>query len=278
MDVFRRLQIGLLSTGSELISHKDPGDETQAQIRDSNGPYIEAVLRGLGVEVTNLGIVKDDAVEFETILAKRLAGNHYDVIVTTGAISMGKFDFIGNGIEEVGAKVDFHRVGIRPGHPVLFATLPAQKLKNGRKTGSITPLSAENESGTSTETAFFGLPGNPLAAAVCLRFLVIPYLRALHSLPPLETPMTATLNGSNDNEFSNISAVVFPKPAHLQVFWHGKLGGQNKEVSISSDQGSNKIRPLLQANCWVGVPPGVGEVRHGDTVEVFETYPQSLGL
>ncbi len=279
VEVFRKLRIGILSTGSELASHDDASGLTEAQIRDSNGPYIEAVLSSLGVEVTKLGIVKDNAKEFELLLSRRLVKGPFDVIITTGAVSMGKFDFVGTAIEAMGAETRFHRVAIRPGHPILFATLPGhyRTTRSESNAGDITPpFSPSVESSiriSSSEIAFFVLPGNPLASAVCLRFLVIPYLRSLRGLPVEETSTSAILLPTQWE-----SPVHFKKPVHLQAFWHDRRFQETGNVTISVDQGSNKIRPLLEANCWVGIPSVSHAAMPDETVETFEMYPPSLGL
>jgi len=103
--------------------------------------------------------------EFDKLMRNQLAVEQYDVIVNTGTVSMGKFDFVREGIERLCANVHFHKVAIRPGHPTLFASLPAER-----------------------EVAFFGLPGNPLASVTCLRFFVMPYVRLLSLLKSRSRP------------------------------------------------------------------------------------------
>jgi molybdopterin molybdotransferase len=192
---------------------------------------------------------------------------------------MGKFDFVGTAIGAMGAETRFHKVAIRLGHPILFATLPGhyQTTQSEGKPGGVTPpFSPFVESLatiSSSEIAFFALPGNPLASAVCLRFLVIPYLRALHGIPVKETSTPVILLSSQWE-----SPVSFKKPVHLQAFWHGRRFLESGKVTNSVGRGSNKIRPLLEANCWVGIPPGCPAVTDGETVETFEMYPPSLGL
>ncbi|KAL2060820.1 hypothetical protein VTL71DRAFT_8872 [Oculimacula yallundae] len=120
--------------------------------------------------------------------------------------------------------------------------------------------------GPSEDTTLFGLPGNPLASVVCLRFIVVPYLRARLSLPE-EKPSRAILICPLSTKQS------FKKPTHLHVFWYGQHFKDTGEVTISSNQGSNKIFPLLGADCWVGIAPGREDVGPGDAVEVYEMYP-----
>ncbi len=268
--VYQRLRIAVLSTGTELI---DLGSsEKDNRIRNSNGPYVSAVLQELGVDVTNLGIIKDDCAVFEDLLLSKLDEVPYDAIISTGAVSKGKFDFVRGGIESIGARVLFHKVAIRPGHPVLFAILPSRHEKGGNR----------NDLCHSRSTAFFGLPGNPLAAAACLRFFVIPYLRALHKQPPelaLPARLDTVITEIERPEAPLTSSHMVFKPPHLHVFWHGNLrvGLDVNRVHISSDQGSGKVRPLLASNCWISIPQGKRSSDSGDVVDTFPLYPDSLG-
>lgn len=265
--VHRKLRIAVMSTGSELVSHENLGQLGSGKIRDSNGPYIEAVLSSMGIEVTSLGIVEDNANKFQATLSQTLSENPYDMVITSGAVSMGRYDFVGAAIQAMGANVQFHKTAIRPGAPVLFATLPDQASKfQDLNTPPDSPAQEEDLDRGYTDIAFFGLPGNPLASVVCLRFMVVPYLRALLALPE-EAPSRAILR------CPSLTKQSFRKPSHLQIFWHGKHLKETGEVIISSDQGSNKISPLLETDCWVGIAPGCEEVGPGDTVELYEMYP-----
>lgn len=123
--MYRELRIAIFSTGSELLSFEtdSPGAN---HIRDINGPYIHASLVELGADVTYLGIMEDDQQKFEDTVHHTLAKRSYDILITTGAVSMGKFDFVRNDLAHLGADVLFHKVAIRPRHPVLFATLSSE--------------------------------------------------------------------------------------------------------------------------------------------------------
>ncbi|KAF4624203.1 hypothetical protein G7Y89_g13971 [Cudoniella acicularis] len=260
------------------------GGEGEERVGDGNALYIEAVLEGLCVEVTNLGIVKDDLKEFEGLLLKATTEVAYDVIIATGAVSTTKFDIVKEGIENLGAEICFEKVAIRPGHPVLFATLPSQLRRIPTEGRTVTPPSSPSQDTADSKVpgpAFFNLPGNPLASAICLRFLIIPYLRALHSLDPIPTSIPVMFRSPRNrvsvSKFSNFANMSYWKPNDLTVFWHGRCNAY-KEFNISTDQGSNKIRPLLQADCWVEVPAGKDGVKDGDMVETHQMYLQSLGL
>ncbi|KAL2044480.1 hypothetical protein N7G274_003185 [Stereocaulon virgatum] len=203
ISVYRRLRVAVLSTGSELLSYKASRDES-GHIRDSNGPYLRAALRQLGFDATTLGIVEDDHREFEEIIRKALAtGRHY-AFITTGAVSVGKLDFVEEGLLNLDATIRFHRVAVRPKYPVLFALVPSDERKLGSE----------------QHVPFLCLPGNPMATVVCFHFLTISYLRFLHDQRE-EAPIHAQLNSTDPASPS--TSIIFRKTDHLRVFWHGTL-------------------------------------------------------
>ncbi|KAH6673679.1 MoeA, N-terminal and linker domain-containing protein [Halenospora varia] len=271
-----------------IRAHDDIRDEEESEGRDSVGPYTEATLLGLGVEVVNLGAVKDDGEELRTLVTEAMEGSLFDAIVLTETGSMGKSNLVRKSIENMGAKICIDQVGIRPGYTFLSATLPRQKPKLLSQATNVTPPTSPGKEEIEgvvldiPEVPFFALPGSPLAAAVCLRFLVIPYLRSLHSIAPLDSSVPATFRCPANpisfmSKFAKRSSTGFRKPSNLKVFWHGNLEHGSKEASISTDQAPSKIRPLLHANCWIAIAPGLESAQDGDTVETYEMYPQSLG-
>ncbi|GAB1317795.1 molybdopterin adenylyltransferase [Madurella fahalii] len=222
IPLVRKPRMAIFSTGRELVNG-------QGATRDANGPYITAAAREMGLDVDFLGIVDDDAVSLHCQVEKMANSGLYDLVITSGAVSKGKFDHVRHVLEQLNAEIVFHGLAIRPGHPVLFALLPA---KDARK------------------TAFFGLPGNPGAAAACFRFLTVPYLRALQG-QPAERPILARL--------SSPPGASQPKPAQpTDCFRHGivsiSLEGQ-LTVQPSADQSPAKLGPLLSANCWIHFKP-----------------------
>jgi len=290
VEVYRRVRVAVFSTGSELLSFEsEEGGEGEGKgrghvVRDSNGPYIQATLSEMGVEVSYFGIIRDDRREFEERIRATLEADAWDAVVTTGAVSMGKFDFVRAGLEGLGADVRFHKVGIRPGHPVLFATVPSRRdgAVNGSDTSASVCNGEQSDTGRRDGVRFFGLPGNPMATVVCLRFLVIPYLRFLHG-QPAENPSPARLRVSAkqalQTDGSKSTASILKKPEHLRVFWHGEVtatsSGPVFEVHV--DQGSSKIKPFLTANGWIVAREGCAEVMDGDLVDSFPLVPSSLG-
>jgi molybdopterin molybdotransferase len=153
LDVVRRLRVGVFSTGDELTS---PGAErAEAQLFDSNRFMLMAMLRRLGCEVGDLGILRDE----KSALARALkvAAARHDLILTTGGVSTGEEDHVRTAIESVGSLV-LWRMAIKPGRPVAMGIIDG------------TPL--------------IGLPGNPVASFVTFVHVVRPAVLALSGATP----------------------------------------------------------------------------------------------
>lgn len=276
--LLKRVKVGVLSTGCELTDARcDPTniqlhttDKTKQVIPNSNGPYIVARLRQMetSVDVQYLGIAQDSEEELETKLLDGCHQRQLDVIIATGGVSMGKFDLVRLVMEQrMHARVIFHGVKVRPGLPILFALLEYKACAPSAKM-----------------TAFFGLPGNPIATAMALRFFVIPYLATIGqvNIDGLKFPASVSLHqqknehGHNSfheqgNLLSGSSELHRTKPAHLNVFWlsrrhrqHDMPLDKNEGVEILEDQASYKIGTLLRADCWIEVPAGTCQVSQGD--------------
>ena len=149
-------RVAALCTGRELVD--DPATPlAPGQIRNSNGPFLAARMPHTGAELAHAETVGDDVDAFlDAVDRARAAGSH--IIISTGAVSMGRYDFVPVALERLGAQVLFHKVAIRPGKPLLFARLP-------------------------DGTLFFGLPAErpwqvPLAAAFAKKPRLHFYLKA----------------------------------------------------------------------------------------------------
>ncbi len=230
-------RVAVLSTGSELME-PDTARLSPGMIRNSTGPFLSSALRLLGIEALDLGIVRDDPALYRRRL-EQAAAEGIDVVLSTGAVSMGKHDFVSEVLAEWGARTLFHKVAIRPGKPILFAEA---KGRQG-------PL------------AIFGLPGNPVSTAVGMRFLVEPYLRALQGLAT-EIPVTASLFGAST------------KPKAFRCFYKGRssLRDGRLGVEVLKGQASYVVSALLDANCWVVLAEGSESVSSGEAVAIFPLH------
>ena len=229
VDVRRRPRVALVNTGRELV---DDAARTLAEgeIRNSNGPFLAARLRAAGAEVLGVRTVADDA---DAFLAAIDSMPGADLVISTGAVSMGRFDFVPDALARRRAATLFHKVAIRPGKPILAARLPCGAL-------------------------FFGLPGNPASTAVGLRFFVEPVLRAMLGMPAersLRLPLLAPYTKRVPLRMHLKARVVLDSSARACV---EILGGQE----------SFRIRPLVDANAWAIVPDHVDTLAAGALVEV----------
>jgi molybdopterin molybdotransferase len=158
-----RPRVSLLATGDELVA---PGGVVGPdQIVASNSVGLGAFFAGHGAQVGDLGIVVDDRAVLGDALARALQGEP-DILLTTGGASVGEHDFVQDMLKANGVDIDFWRIAMRPGKPLMF----------GRK----------------GETVVFGLPGNPVSALVTARIFVLPALLKMMggALPaPLYLPL-----------------------------------------------------------------------------------------
>ena len=166
LDVVRRIKVAVFSTGDELAS---PGEtRAAAQLFDSNRFMLMAMLKRLGCEVSDLGILRDAREPLAHAL-KQVAGRH-DLILTTGGVSTGEEDHVKAGVESVGSLV-LWRMAIKPGRPVAMGIIGG--------------------------TPFIGLPGNPVASFVTFVHVVRPTVLALAGAtpsPPVPIPVRAAFS------------------------------------------------------------------------------------
>ena len=208
VEVGRRPRVGVMATGSELVSvDQQPG---QDQIRDSNNYSLGAYAVQAGALIQRLPLVADETSQLkETISA---AAEKCDVLVTSGGVSMGVYDFTKTALKELGAEIFFERVALRPGKPTVFARLP-----NG--------------------TLVFGLPGNPVSVSVTFNLFARTALLAMQSVnePALkhETGLLAKpVKGNSDRE-SYLPAQLTSNDDGELVAFPLKWGGSSDFVSFA---------------------------------------------
>lgn len=237
LTVRARPRVALLCTGGELVA---PGAELgPGQIHDTNSLSLSLTLRAAGAEIVLVRRFGDDPDVFRMALqAAREAGA--DLVVSTGAVSMGRYDFIPEALRQLGAQQHFHKLAMRPGKPLLFATLPDGSL-------------------------YFGLPGNPVSSLVGARFFVNAAVRTLLGLPA-ETP-----------RFLPLSAAVAQKPP-LTMFQKARLlhdVGEPLRVERLAGQESFRMAPLLEADAWAVLPADAEQLPIGALVPVYPLEPGS---
>ena len=220
------------STGNEISNLEKLPDW---KVRNSNSFYIQSMNKNFLFNFFNGGILKDkDELVFERQI-KKMFKSKIDIIITSGAVSAGKFDYIPKVVKKFKLSNFFKGVAIRPGKPILFAKI---KAKN---------------------KVIFGLPGNPISSAACFRFFVFPYLQNLLGIKE-EKPIKAILK----NQFiKNKNFTRFVK-SKVDTTKEGKI-----KVEILKGQESFRIHSFIKSNIWTILPSGKSRFKKNEVVDCF---------
>ncbi len=163
VTVRRRPRVALISTGDELVAPGSPAGANQ--IPASNGPMLCAMLQAAGAEVDDFGIIPDDLASLEGAIGN---ARRHDVILTIGGASVGDLDLVKPALDAAGARLDFLKVAIKPGKPLMAGTLD--------------------------NAIVIGLPGNPVSAFVTAFLFAVPLVRHLMgAVDPLPSSITLPL-------------------------------------------------------------------------------------
>ena len=232
INVKKKINILFFSTGNEISN----GDTIPNwKVRNSNSHYIKNLNVNFLFNFKNGGILRDNDEKVFKLKIRKMLNSKTDIIVTSGAVSAGKYDFIPNIIKTFRLSNYFKSVAIRPGKPVLFA-----KFKGKQK-------------------AIFGLPGNPMSSAACFRFFVYPYISSLLNLSD-ERPIQAVLK---NNFVKKKNFTRFAK-SKINTTKNGKI-----EVEILKGQESFRIKSFIKSNIWTLLPAGKSQFKKGEIVDCF---------
>jgi molybdopterin molybdotransferase len=186
VEVARRATVGIIATGSELA---EPGEElAPGGIYNSNAYQLVAQAAAAGCEPTYYGIAEDTEAALEEVLGRAFEAQ--DIVVLTGGVSKGEFDYVPGVLGRLGVEVLFHRVAMKPGRPALFG-----RRDTAGAGGRDRPSGAAGDVGPGATQYVFGLPGNPVSTFVTFEIFVkalIYRLAGLHYRPPV-VPTTLTV-------------------------------------------------------------------------------------
>jgi len=231
VKVGRRPRVAVMATGSELVDvDQKPGPD---QIRDSNNYTIAAYAALSGATVQRLPLAGDDPNELKRQIAA--AAERSDVLITSGGVSMGVYDFTKAALKELGAEIFFERVALRPGKPTVFAKLG--------------------------DTLVFGLPGNPVSVAVTFNLFARTALRVMQGArqPGLieETAILGrSVKGSIDRE-SYLPAILRTDRRGILIAEPLKWGGSSDFVAFA------------RATALIDVPAGEHEIKARALVKIL---------
>jgi molybdopterin molybdotransferase len=209
--------VAVLATGSELVAAGEPLGP--GQIRNSNSPAAHGQILAAGGEPVLLGIARDDRDETRRLIARAL---EEDVVVTSGGVSVGDYDFVKAVQEELGVERRFWRVRTKPGKPMAF--------------------------GTRGQTLVFGAPGNPVAAMVSFELYVRPALLALQGRRDLWRPYVIAASSEPVKRSKDRAEA---RRCRLE---RDAEGGWT--FSTTGPQGSGILRSMALADGLVFVPSG----------------------
>jgi molybdopterin molybdotransferase len=228
--VYRKLRVAFFSTGDELVSIG--GQLAEGQIYDSNRYTLYGMLTRLNCDVLDMGVVRDDPALLERAFSE--AATAADVVITSGGVSVGEADFVKELLERLG-EVVFWKIAMKPGRPLAYG-----------KVG---------------DAHFFGLPGNPVSVMVTFYQFVRDALLRLSgrdpvpAIPTFQVPCLSSLKKApGRTEFQR---------GILQSDGHGAWS-----VRVTGEQGSGILRSMSEANCFIILPTGQGNVTPGTIVDV----------
>jgi molybdopterin molybdotransferase len=226
VSVYKRPRLAIIATGNELVEPwQKPGI---SQIRNSNAWQLLAQGRQMGLETRYAGLAKDTREEMALLVEKAM--QDADVVILTGAVSMGDYDFVPEVLQEKGVEILFHGIHAKPGKRTLF--------------------------GRTKKHWFVGLPGNPVSSFVQFEMLVKPLLfRIMGSrwnVPILKLPLGEDFHRKNSSRKAFEPVVIT----------------QNSEVQKVDYHGSAHIQALSYASGLMLVERGIHDLKKGELVDV----------
>lgn len=226
--VFRKPKVAIVSTGDEIIDAGAP--DNPGKIRNSNAHTLYSLVSESYSKPSYLGIIRDNPDETTKKLCEALG---YDVVITTGGVSMGKYDFVKEALLNAGVNLLIEKIRMKPGKPLIFG-------KKGK-------------------TLYFGLPGNPVSAMISFMQFVRPSLLKLIGANKIFKPSIRAL-------FTD----EYRKKTDRTHFLRGFFSIENNllHVSLTGAQGSGILRSMSEANCLIVIPENIEIVKPGDWVNI----------
>ncbi|MGQ4810046.1 Molybdopterin molybdenumtransferase [Candidatus Entotheonellaceae bacterium PAL068K] len=229
MLVYQRPRVAVLATGDEIADLGDP--DPNDKIINSNSYALAGQISEAGGLPQLLGVAPDDR---EEISRRLTSGLRADVLITSGGVSVGDFDYVRECLDGAGFAARFRTVALRPGSPVTF--------------------------GLVGQVPVFSLPGNPVASMVTFELFVRPAL--------------LKMNGHTDLFRPHSEAIVqdeVRKHHGVRAFLRGILRQDRDQtvVTTTGPQGSGILRSMHLANCLIDIPEEIEQLHPGDTVQVI---------
>ena len=230
LSVRRKPVVAILATGDELVM---PGEELKpGQIISSNSYGLAAMIEGAGGRPEQIGIARDT----EQSLAEHISrASHADILLTIGGASVGEHDLVQGVLEAAGMTLDFWKIAMRPGKPLMYGQLGNQRV--------------------------LGLPGNPVSAMVCSRIFLIPMLEKMLGSTESSTTLKTALLGAGLEKNG-------PRQHYMRATLENGPDGAAVVTPVRS-QDSSLLSPLSQADCLIVRLPDAPVAVAGDTVPIL---------
>lgn len=231
VKIFRKMKISILATGDELI----PIDQkpVEDKLRASNPYAIYAAVAKMHQSPSMLGFVNDDREKIKSLIKNILTGE-CDILITTGGVSVGRYDFLLEVFKELNVEIKFWKANIKPGKPIVFGV-----YKNNEK-----------------RILVFGLPGNPVSCLVNFQIFVKPAIEKI-------------FRQEESKKYFAVLQNDLKKTDNKRHFSRGNLVYQNGEwqVTAHSSQSSGNFVEMSKSNCLIEIPEDVMNPINGDVVE-----------
>ncbi|HPS56501.1 MAG TPA: molybdopterin molybdotransferase MoeA [Spirochaetota bacterium] len=228
VTVFNRPEVSIISTGDEII---EPGSaDIYGKTVNSNAYVLMNEVKKTGGNPSYFGIVKDRFDEIRATVEKALAG---DIVLCTGGVSMGRYDFIPDVLKSLGAEILVHKIAVKPGKPVLFSKVQ--------------------------DKLFFGLPGNPVSVMVSFIEFVRPAILKMAGAIQYEKPVVKA-----------VLKETIRKQAGRRHFIRGifTIADGVFNVSTTGNQRSDIMHSMAAANCLIIIPENVETVEKNSIVNI----------
>ncbi|NEU73930.1 molybdopterin molybdotransferase MoeA [Hassallia byssoidea VB512170] len=235
LRVYRKLRVAIFSTGNELVTPDKPLQP--GQIVDSNQYAIASLIRQTGAEVLMLGIVKDDPEVLKQTITYAIA--NADIIISSGGVSVGDYDYVEQILESLSAKIHIRSVGMKPGKPLTFATFPNQN-----------------------SCLYFGLPGNPAAVLVTFWRFVQPAMRKMSGLADNWLSFVKVRSHHELRSDGKRETYLWGKLHLIDGFYHFHVAG--------GSHSSGNLINLAQTNALAILPVGKTLISPGEEVQVLQ--------
>jgi len=252
LSVYHRPRVAILSTGDELVTPEQPLQP--GQIVDSNQYALAAFVTLSGGVPVPLGIVRDEPEVLKEAI--RAAITSADIVLSTGGVSVGDYDYVDRILAELGAEIHIRAVAMKPGKPLTVATFPPSSVPHLYKGG---------QGGSNRSVLYFGLPGNPVSALVsCWRF-VQPALSKLSGLPQQAWgPMFVKAIAHHDLRSDGRRETYLWGQLYLNA-----IGAYEFHLAGGSHSSGNLIN-LAQTTGLAVVPVGQAFIPAGEPVQVLQ--------